>query len=569
VRAGAAAEEPEARTDAAGRFELALAEAGGDLRVVDEDWTTVLAALPVSAETGKEAIVVAAPRLSLAGLVLDAASGLPVAGAHVRVELPEDFRADFALDLDRSVAVPCTATSGEEGTFLLAEAPLCAEARLTCGAEGFLAHEEPLPLAAGAHTVIALQRAPLVGDVLRGRVVDLLGTPVAEARVSLGIDVVESDAQGGFAFDLAAPEGFTQEFNAMAASMGGESLVPDTLLAVAPGALPARFVAPRAPGSGAPVWPAFVTLRLGAEPLAIAGTVVGAEGEPVEGARVWLRDPSFFGGLGDPSAHDGPELVHLETLLAGGTGVWSPVTTDADGRFRLAGLLERDYTVEAMLEDSLLRAVVPSVPAGREHLVVELPVSEVFPVLAGTVVGNDEQPLAGVAVFPMCDAFRVYVGGNQIGTHHASARGVKTDAEGRFRLTGVPRNLVYLRLEGADTLPLEWGRHVEGGLFELVGDRPSELVITVARRCHFQVELEHPGVADSFALLDPAGAELSISEFVGNSRRDSGRQPVLGGRSNPMAAPDDAATLVLYLAGEEVRRVPVHLVPGERVVLRP
>jgi protocatechuate 3,4-dioxygenase beta subunit len=556
-----------ARTGSDGSFRLATEDGRGYLRVDDARWTTVLAGATVRESTGQEAIVVAAPRLSLLGVVLDAAGGQPVAGAHVRVELPPDFRADFALDLDHSVDVAFSAATDAAGEFLLADAPLCAEARLVCAAEGFLSHEEPLPLADGSRRVIALERAPAEG-VLRGRVVDLAGQPVEDARVSLGLDVVKSDAQGDFAFDLRAPEGFTAQFNVQAAHFGVPAVVPDTLLALAPGALPGRFTAPRSP-VGEPVWPAYVTLRLGEEPLAIAGTVFGAGGEPAAGARVWLADPTFFGGLGDPSSGDGPALVHVETLLAGAEGAWRPVTADDRGRFRIEGLMDREYTVAAMDEETLLRAVVPGVPAGRDHLVIELPVAEVYPVLAGTVVGHDGEPLAGVSVFPMCDAFELKVAGNVIGTHHAAAESVVTDEEGRFRLVNVPRNLVYLRLEGPDVLPLEWGRHVEGGLFELVGDRASALEIAVDRRCHFQIELSDPAEADEFELLDAAGHKLEISEFAGHNRRESDRQPLVEGRTNPMAAPDSTATVVLYLAGEEVRRAPAHLVFGERVTLRP
>jgi hypothetical protein len=118
-------------------------------------------------------------------------------------------------------------------------------------------------------------------------------------------------------------------------------------------------------------------------------------------------------------------------------------------------------------------------------------------------------------------------------------------------------------------LPLEWGRHVEGGLASLVGERPEELVVRVARRCQFQVELDGRIEADELALLDPDGNALEISEFLGTGRREGRRQPLHAGRSNPMSASDAAATLVLYRAGEEVHRAPVRLVPGERVTLRP
>ena len=45
----------------------------------------------------------------------------------------------------------------------------------------------------------------------------------------------------------------------------------------------------------------------------------------------------------------------------------------------------------------------------------------------------------------LCDAFMTKIQGSVARTRHATVEGVQTDAEGRFELTDVPRNLVYLR----------------------------------------------------------------------------------------------------------------------------
>jgi hypothetical protein len=178
-------------------------------------------------------------------------------------------------------------------------------------------------------------------------------------------------------------------------------------------------------------------------------------------------------------------------------------------------------------------------------------------------------PIRGVRVAPQCDALRLSYNGETISTTHAGGEPVVTDEEGRFELEDVPRDLVYLRLDGADTLPLEWGRHVEGGLGRLVGERELELRIVVQRRAHFQVELADPQEADALSLLDAAGTELEISDFRGSTRIEDERQPIVSGRSNTLAASDTAVTIVLWSRGVEVRRASVDLVPGERTVLRP
>jgi hypothetical protein len=162
----------------------------------------------------------------------------------------------------------------------------------------------------------------------------------------------------------------------------------------------------------------------------------------------------------------------------------------------------------------------------------------------------------------MCDAFRTTFRDSTISTSHGGSDGVLTDADGRFTLERVPKDLVYLRLDGNDTLPLEWGRHVEGGLATLVDD-PDKVEIIVHRRCHFRIELAPGDPADEIAMLDASGQELEISEFLGaGSRRETMRHELVDGRSAPLAVSDTAVTLVLYGQGAEVGRVGVRLTPG-------
>ncbi|MCZ6598934.1 MAG: sigma-70 family RNA polymerase sigma factor [Planctomycetota bacterium] len=548
-----------------GRFAM-VARRGGKLAVGGDDYTTVLLGRPVTAAE-KEAVIVVARRISLSGYVIDEA-GLPVRNATVGVLLPEDFRASFGEILDFSENVRWKTETDGGGFFEIDDAPRIETALLRAAQEGFVATQEPAPQISRTDLVVVLARPALQGHVLRGRVVDAAGAPVEDARVSLSVDTTSTDGEGLFSFDLAAPHSFNAMWDQMSARFGGDPLPRNGLLAVKRGHLPAEFQARRHPQTGKPLWPEFVTLRLGVEPFAIAGTVVGEDGEPQEGIRVWVSDPTFFGGMGDPSSGDGPDMVHMESLLAGVPGPWSYVETDDRGRFRLEGLLDRDYAIEAMDEETLLRAVVADVPAGREHVVVTMPESEVYPVLRGTVVGHDGRPIEGVFIRPMCDSFRMRVQGQVVGTRHSTAAGTTTDPNGLFRLESVPKDLVYLRIDGQDTVPIEWGRHVEGGLYSMVGEEYDDVVITVGRRCHFQVELADPLEADQIAMLDANGEVLEISEFIGNSRREGPRADLHEGRSSNVAVSDAAVTLVLYLDHREVRRAAIQLTPGERVTIR-
>ncbi len=558
---GAAASPALVRTASDGSFTLEFPGPSGRLAVIDERWTTILEGTPVDATFGKESLIVVAPRIELSGTVLDE-FGLLVEGAHVRLEPPAGLRSRLSAVLDFSAPVHWTATSDPAGRFRFDVAPSLADARIAVRAEGFLPLEESAPLSSRADVVLVLARPPLTTSELTGKVVDSLGQPVKGALVSLGIDTTTSDERGLFAFRLDDPETSNRMF--------GGFIEPDVavLRAVKPGYLPGELRARARDEQGQAIWPESVVLRLGDEPLAIAGVALGAGGQALPRIQVWIADPTFFGGLRDPSGGF-PRLTHLETVLAGAEPGWHSVTTDRQGRFEIEGLLDRDYTVAAMDPETLLRVDTEHVRAGERSLRIVFPAGASYPLLRGQVVDSRGAPIVNAAVFPMCDAFRTRIQGETVSTQHAATEAVRTDAEGRFELQRVPRDLVYLRIEGPDTIPLEWGRHVEGGLRSLIGERNEDLRIAVERRCHFQVELARPDEADQLGLLDDAGNPLVISEFLGNSRRDTERHELVNGRSSTLAASDSARWLVLFKDGSEVLRLPIALAPGEPTVVRP
>ena len=551
-------------TAADGSFSIAADDARGRLTVLDESWATVLEGKPVRPGSDQESLIVVAPRIELSGVVLDE-FGLPIEGAVVRLVAPSDLRARLSAVLDFSVDVHLSTVSDARGRFALSAAPAIAGATLGAEAKDFQPHEQEAPLVSRADLVLTCERPVLTSSLLEGRVLDPAGAPVEGARVSLGVDATKSDADGRFSFRLDDPESFN-------ARIAAENIRIDRgiLLAVKPGYLPAELRARGRREDGEPIWPADVVLRLGSDPLVIAGSVVDADGEPLAGIHVWLANPTFFGGIIDEREPNGfPHLTHVENELAGAQPGWHRVESDEDGAFVIEGVLERDYVLAAMDPETLLRVEMKDVPGGDENVVITFPADAVYPVLRGKIVDARGAPVESARVFPMCDAFQTRLGGNVVSTQHDAAESTLTDAEGVFELPNVPRDLVYLRIEADDTVPLEWGRHVTGGLAKLVGEKAEELVITVGRRCHFQVELDLADEADEIAVLDAAGNELEISEFIGSGRREGMRQPLTGGRSNMLAVADTAAWLVLYRQEAEVRRLPLALVPGEPTMVRP
>ena len=74
---------------------------------------------------------------------------------------------------------------------------------------------------------------------------------------------------------------------------------------------------------------------------------------------------------------------------------------------------------------------------------------------------------------------------------------------------------------------------------------------------------------DQLCVLDSNGDEIIINVFQASSRYSVRRIPVTGELSEVMAVTDDSETLVLFLAGEEVLRLPLSLTPGEVTTIRP
>ena len=547
---------PRAETDASGAFRFETASARAFV-VSTPRWTTLLGGEAIHGEG--ESVVVVAPPVRFSGQVVDE-SGVPVPEARIELVPPANLRARLGPILDFSFPVAFQLVSDEAGRFSCALFPALAEGRLEVRAKGFAALDEPSPTADESARVLVLRRPDAAGRTLSGVVLDPAGKPVPAAHVSLGVDTRATDSDGRFVFELDDPESFnrqTAEFLDVRA---------DRLLAVKRGFLPGELSASGVDLDGNPTWPPDVTLRLGAEPLALEGRIEDEDGQPLAGIRVFVADPSFFGGFDDGGRM--PRLALIEPQLGGSDPDWPRTESDSRGRFRIEGLLDRSYTVAALDPTTLLRIEEPA-RAGRTDVRIVLPAEASYETLRGTIVDSSGQGIEGVSIVPMCDAFVTRVGEVTASTRHMTVEGMVTGEDGRFTLYDVPHDLVYLRMDGPDTIPLEWGRRIEGGLRSLVGEDHDALVITLSRRCHFQVELGADTEADEIGILDGEGQPLVISEFLGGRRRERFRHPLHEGSTNPLAVTDAARTLVLYRADDELRRLPIYLEPGEPQTIRP
>lgn len=546
-----------------GRFELEL-ESPTWLGVSGREHVTLLAARSIADETDREAIIVAARSIEVSGWVQSVEGGSPVEGASLSLELPSAFRASLGFVLDESAEVPFRVQSDAAGAFRWGSFPAVSGARLRVQHPDYLELDVEAPFQEHTAWVLALEPPADEIATLEGVVIDAAGSPVPSALVGWGLDSRVTAADGSFSFPMQDPDSFTARM--------GDFLAPDTsrLHAVKEGYLPAEVVTEERDEDGRPRWGAGrVVLQLGRESFSIEGRVLNPSGDPVEGVQVWVADPTMVVGVGTPGRDRFPNLTSLESAMDGGTGGFRPTTTDEGGRFRIQGLLDRDYRLAAMDPSTLLRIVRDGVAAGREDVVLRIDPGETFGILKGTVVDGLGNPLPGVEVFPMCDVFRITYQGNTVGTQHETVEGDRTNDEGEFVLHDVPKDLVYLRLEHPDAIPVEWGRHIQGGLGRMIGEDADAIRIPMPRRMHFVIELDDPSEADGISVLDLEGATLEVSEFMGRGRREHRRVPLTGGRSSQLAAPETAATLVLFRGEEEVRRAPLHLTPGAVTTVRP
>ncbi len=563
---------PSTQSEANGRFELALPIKPGRILSGDPRLATVLAGLCGPTSTKSEVILIVAPRLEFEGRVV-AEDGRPLADVRVAFALPEHFRKRFPEVLDASEEQGWFTHTDAGGLFALADVPQVEGARIQAHLEGWLAHQEAAPQATSRGIEILLQRPHAAPGSVSGQVVDDLGAPVAEARVSLDSSSATSDEQG--AFTLQVPQGGAQA----------------PWMAVKRGYLPAIESASPALQAGQADGSEFVVLKLGPPPRAIEGRVVDAHAEPLAGIKVWTVDPTFFGEVDDiPNQVEGllagaatrsdlekimakvGPTVDPEAVIAGTSNVaWPFVETDDSGRFRIEGLLDREYRLAAMDAETLLRVDTRPVLAGTRDFEIRLDARAVFERVAGRVVSASGAPVAGVAIRTMCDVMTIHPRPNSAATFHSRGKSTTTDSEGRFVLTQVPKERVYLRLDGEDVLPLEYGRGEEQGIAGPTHGEVEALLLHVELRYHLQVEMaaSEASSADSIRILDGKSQPLEINVFMGNSRTSSDSVQLKDGKSDALVVSEDASTLVLVSKGVEVKRVALHLVPHELNLVKP
>jgi len=442
--------------------------------------------------------------------------------------------------------------------------------------EGFLSSDKPAPDFSDKSIEIVLRRPSAAPGTVSGEVVDARGTRVPQARISLDRQTTIADENGVFSIEI--PKG------------GAKS----PIMALKPGYLPATETLSAAVQNGSEDASESVVLHLGAPPLSIEGRVVDGEDHALAGMKVWVGDVTLFGAIDEvPATVEGllagaATRTDIERMLRESkttadpeallqdvpTVFWSFTRTDGDGKFKIEGLIDREYRVVAMDPATLLRVESEPVRAGSKDARIELPSRLYYERVAGRVVSRDGKPLDGVRVTPQCDAMTIHPTPNATTTFHSSAKSIVTDEGGRFEFKRLPRAKVYLRFDGENILPIEFGRASHDGEIGLEGaskQSVDDLVITASLRFHMQIELGRgrSDLANAFRVTDADGGKLEINVFEGSSRRTTDEGEIHDGRSPVVVVTEDAKMLVLSKDAREVMRVPLALAANGVNIVRP
>ena len=535
---------PRATAGADGSFTMPLTTRSGQIVAVSEDYTTVFEPMLVGfsseliGDSDPEVLVVVAPRQALGGMVMDL-GGNPIAGARVAIDPIDDLRIELGEALERSRIASWTATSGADGRFEIANAPRLENALVVTRSGGYAVDTRPLPLQPTSQLEIVLGEPIDDTFLLEGRVVDSEGNPVEGAFVAIEFASGKTDGKGHFAMRLRGA--------------GQQGVLKAIKRGMRPAILERSGDSNAAPGA----WPNPLVLTLGGAPLRIGGRVEDASGKPLEGLRVWTTDTTHFGAV---SSEDlGPRTTvagNIEALLRGERSGSQNVNTDAQGRFELTGLIEKDYRISILDESSGVFHRTEPIPAGLLDVKIRMPEESRYELVAGRVVGFDGEAVPGarVALSRLINPKVEYFDGIDSAT-------TTSDDDGRFEFKDVSTSMTHVRVQGTG---LDFGNDIAIP----PGADVEDLEVVVARRCRVRVELANPEEANGFTLLDADGELLLALVYRGDHAWSAPRIPLVEGRCEPVSASERAATLVLYDRDQEVRRAAITLSSTEVNVIR-
>jgi RNA polymerase sigma-70 factor (ECF subfamily) len=557
-----------ARSGAGGVFELDTTLSQGTVELADARFASVCAAL-WRASSSIEPLVIVAPAIEVGGTVVDPTNA-PVRGARVSLAMPTGFDTTLGRTLESTRASVYSGLTDDEGRFTLRAIPQVAGATVRVLVDGYEPAFQPEPAYSDLDLRFQLTRPTVLAKgALRGRVLQSDGQVASNARVAVGCVSTLADERGEFAVDLS------------------RAVTADVVTAVKQGQLPARMERPNAPHGDDSGWPAFIELRLGGPSLSIVGRVVDPKDQPRAGVGIWIADPTLFGLVGrmpvqteslaagaaipasalDPIENPPQQDGNLRSIyVAVGQqpdAVWHYVVTDKEGRFRLDGLDDRDYTVRVYDPGSMQLHTSKPIRAGTMDARVELPAPEVFEKLSGRILTVGGRPVPRASVVLRAKCFHVQArsfGGTQEVDMLMRGADVTTDEDGRFSFDRVPREHVFLEIGGDAIVRTDWP--IPAGI------DPTKVEIFVEARCRLEVRLAPPtDRADQVMILDAEDRALQIVNTNSERTRGASFVTLENGRSGVLSVSSNARKLELKKNGTVVETRELSLVPDEIFVL--
>jgi len=533
-------DEPEkvlAESTGDGSFELLLDTPGGDLVLGPGTHVAVRRTVVMERNLGREHLIVAAPRVALAGRTVEAGTQIGVEKTRLQLVVTVDTLREFPYPLDLSEDIEWKTESDTDGAFELADLPAVPGALIQTSCFGFDALGVPVPLTSTSDLLVELVPSRVVAPsdpeflAVTGTLVYPTGEPVADGQVRLDGNYSRTDELGAFKVVL------LNDVNHAAPLVGSK-----------PGYQPAvleefgRTAIAEEP-------PAPVRLVLGDESLSIRGKVVMADGTPGSGWRVRLLDPTFFAYRMEG------ERSHESGLAGGDAG---GATADDAGVFELKGLVNRTYELRAWHPETLIAIDSGPVAAGTSDLLIEVGEDAALPKMRGRVVALDGTGVPGVQVMTM-----LVVKHSPTGRTSDTAGSAITDDDGYFELTNVSRLHTLFSVTSEDIMS-DWHK-------PKVDELPATgYEIVVLRRCHMRFEWTGAGdPPTTLRVYDADGGTEYMATRGAHGTTSTDNQGLENGNLHVVSVSERVRTVVAFRGSEEVARIEVNLVPGEVTVVTP